>query len=338
MTEKLLSVVPEMAVNVSGSLDGKYVVVNSADPLQDADFDLYDVDCMKDGCIEYGRPHLHRLLVQKVDRKPWKNCALGRCLRWLDAFSGRSRHTPLVLDKGTCPALVFAGIDLSCMQAQEHDPQWPLRPVAVVERIGPTLQAFMCWGEQRSLGRDLGVVVGIGLVRALAAVHRAGYVHRLVTPFSVALRSSPQLHTLHDVVHSIVLTDFSLAMAWPLPPRAYVPFVGSVRYSSVRAHLGGEQGPSDDIVSVIFIVAECIAGRLPWRAVRNKNDAKQRKIAFPQSKAFQMLPKQVRRLYAQMLNTLAQTPIDHDAIIAQLHSALTQQLTAVVPFLPNVNL
>lgn len=34
-----------------------------------------------------------------------------------------------------------------------------------------------------------------------------------------------------------------------------------MRYSSIRAHFGREQGPSDDIISLIYLVAELISGR-----------------------------------------------------------------------------
>lgn len=39
----------------------------------------------------------------------------------------------------------------------------------------------------------------------------------------------------------MLIIDVSLALPWPCKPRVFVPFVGTIRYSSVRAHRGREQ-------------------------------------------------------------------------------------------------
>lgn len=39
----------------------------------------------------------------------------------------------------------------------------------------------------------------------------------------------------------MLIIDLSLALPWPCKPRAFVPFVGTLRYSSVRAHRGRDQ-------------------------------------------------------------------------------------------------
>lgn len=44
-------------------------------------------------------------------------------------------------------------------------------------------------------------------------------------------------------------------------PRMKATFVGTIRYSSVRAHELKEQTPADDIISVVYVVAELISGR-----------------------------------------------------------------------------
>jgi hypothetical protein len=70
-----------------------------------------------------------------------------------------------------------------------------------------------------------------------------------------------------------------------------------MRYSPLIAHECREQGPSSDIQSVIFVVAEMISGRLPWRSVLGLRFVKEMKILFPKSQEFLRLPKELRVLY-----------------------------------------
>lgn len=52
-----------------------------------------------------------------------------------------------------------------------------------------------------------------------------------------------------------------LVLTVPFRPRRFAPFVGTARYASLRAHCGRDQGLSDDIISLIYVVAEMIYGK-----------------------------------------------------------------------------
>lgn len=59
-----------------------------------------------------------------------------------------------------------------------------------------------------------------------------------VLNFSFAFRNPIS----YDSIESrILIIDVSLALPWPCKPRVFVPFVGTIRYSSVRVHRGREQ-------------------------------------------------------------------------------------------------
>ena len=45
-------------------------------------------------------------------------------------------------------------------------------------------------------------------------------------------------------------------------------FRGSTTYASMFAHAGDEQGPRDDAWSLLYMLAECHEGTLPWRALK----------------------------------------------------------------------
>ena len=70
-----------------------------------------------------------------------------------------------------------------------------------------------------------------------------------------------------------------------------------MRYSPLRVHDNREQGPSTDIEAVLFVVAEFISGRLPWRSVTSMRSVKELKLQFPQSLEFRRMPREMRALY-----------------------------------------
>lgn len=146
----------------------------------------------------------------------------------------------------------------------------------------------------RTLPIELALHVGWGMVRALASLHRAGFTHRLVSPHSFSYITPP---TIDNLTNRLLITDLSLCIPWPRRPRSKVPFVGTMRYSALKVHDNREQGPSTDIQSLIFVVAEMISGRLAWRSIMSLRVIRELKILFPQSQEFRRLPKELRILY-----------------------------------------
>jgi serine/threonine protein kinase len=87
---------------------------------------------------------------------------------------------------------------------------------------------------------------------------------------------------------------------FPFPVRKMqlaTPFVGTIKYSSKRALTRHNQGPADDFISVIYIVAELISGKLPWRAIKNIDECAIMKQKFPQSIQYKRLPRELRVIY-----------------------------------------
>uniref|UniRef100_A0A915A1F3 Protein kinase domain-containing protein n=1 Tax=Parascaris univalens TaxID=6257 RepID=A0A915A1F3_PARUN len=112
---------------------------------------------------------------------------------------------------------------------------------------------------------ELSLMIAIGCVRALAALHRAGFIHRFVSPFSFSFTNSP---TVDNFLGKMLITDLSLVLPWPVRPRRRVAFVGSLHYGSTRVHYGREQGPSDDVAAKF---EELLAKKLfaLWQLRRN---------------------------------------------------------------------
>ncbi|KAL6726402.1 hypothetical protein Aduo_008375 [Ancylostoma duodenale] len=122
----------------------------------------------------------------------------------------------------------------------------------------------------RRLGRS---TVGRILQQAIAGlrdVHLGGYIHRDVKPANMCFGISPQvggsyfdfseLSEVFQTRHVLVLVDFGLVRRYKnmdgtvRPLRSRAGFRGTVRYVSIRVHERIDQGPADDLVSLVYSV------------------------------------------------------------------------------------
>ncbi|KAK0407080.1 hypothetical protein QR680_018984 [Steinernema hermaphroditum] len=293
--------IEEIPFNVCGIIHGKYVIIAPIDDSVDRDFMIYSVfDAKNPDTLYYA--YIPR---NDVPQERSMN-SISATVRVLEKCRGRSKHFPKLVKFGRIPDLIFG---LEQEQQRERDPEWLTRPVIVVQHDTINLAAIMSLSPTGYVPLLLSLTVGMGMIRALAALHRAGFVHRLVSPHSFACKN---VATLENLATSLMFIDLSLAMPWPMKPRPYVPFVGTLRYSSLRAHNGRDQCPADDIISVIYIVAEMISGRLPWRSVFEERRVKQQKAIFYSSLEFKKLPQEIRFLYKRLYTM-------------ESHTVLTQQ-------------
>jgi serine/threonine protein kinase len=96
-------------------------------------------------------------------------------------------------------------------------------------------------------------------------VHGLGFLHRDVKPANFALGRRP------GTIGTCYVIDFGLARKYVddetgahRPPRETAGFRGTSRYASLRAHQLQELSRRDDLWSVVFMLAEFLAGSLPW--------------------------------------------------------------------------
>ncbi|EFO21989.1 CK1/TTBK protein kinase [Loa loa] len=262
---------------------------------------------------------MHMLVARHDKASDRKNTAIHRIVKILEMTKGRSVHFPKIICYGRLRKMIFGE---NGDQDAERDPEWIGRPCAILEYHATVVGSLLSLSPTGTVPLDLALVIMMGCVRALASLHRLGYVHRQVSPYSFAYRNPIS----YDSVESrILIIDLSLALPWPCKPRIYVPFVGTIRYSSVRAHRGREQGPSDDIISLIYMIAELISGKLPWRSVFDEKRVCDMKCLFYRTIEFKRLPREIRSLYRLMYMTLSPYPIDYKFIIEQIQAALNRR-------------
>uniref|UniRef100_A0A914QH03 Protein kinase domain-containing protein n=1 Tax=Panagrolaimus davidi TaxID=227884 RepID=A0A914QH03_9BILA len=302
--EEFFGEIEEIPANVCGQIADRYIIEAPVDDIVKRDFSMYYVyDC--------NQPELNLFLVipRHDVKQNRRNTSVHRMLRVLQVVRNRSVHFPRMILSGHLSKLVF-GLDGE--QAFERDPEWPNRPMAIIESDNTILGSLPCFSNNGALPIETSLQIGIGIFRALAALHRAGFVHRLVSPYSFTI-STPL--TPDGIQRGVTIIDFSNVIPFPIKPREYVPFIGTMRYSSIRAHFGREQGPSDDKKLL----------RLPWRSVRDEQTIVTLKRDFARSDSFRRLPREIRRLYREMYLTPGPAAIDHKAILDEFVTALSRK-------------
>eukprot|EP00771_Trimastix_marina_P004020 gnl/Trimastix_PCT/75.p1 GENE.gnl/Trimastix_PCT/75~~gnl/Trimastix_PCT/75.p1 ORF type:complete len:517 (-),score=72.23 gnl/Trimastix_PCT/75:450-2000(-) len=190
------------------------------------------------------------------------------------------------------------------------------RPCLVMELLGENISTLrrQCGGKF-SLGTT--IRLGTQMVRAVEAIHRIGYLHRDVKPSNFAIGRGERRTT-------IVLFDFGLARRYKnergdiRAPRNDVGFRGTARYASLRAHEGKELSRADDLWSVLYILTECLVGRLPWHYVKDRDEIGKMKREFLNPSLVAELPAEFRLFLDHLLALGYTARPDYDALCLAL--------------------
>jgi serine/threonine protein kinase len=142
-------------------------------------------------------------------------------------------------------------------------------PYLVLEKLGPSLQAFVNKDSKLSLKTVLSVALQ-GLKR-LEQVHDMGIVHRDIKP------SNMVVGTLLNV-HKVYMIDFGLAEVYLQTDGSHRPcatglsFVGSAKFASRAAHKGDTCSRKDDLEAFAYVLLYLLTGTLPWDHLQRAED------------------------------------------------------------------
>ena len=157
------------------------------------------------------------------------------------------------------------------------------RPFIITEPIGPSIAELMSWSPMpnRRLPRQLAYQIGIGLCDALFQLHEMGFIHRFaikcvnvrrymiininvlnnscVSPYDVFIRTRGNGKLPLAIEDNVVLANLGFARTYKhytAHRGPVVPFVGATGYCSGNTNSHYKLTPEDDLISLLFIVAE----------------------------------------------------------------------------------
>ncbi|GMT28465.1 hypothetical protein PFISCL1PPCAC_19762, partial [Pristionchus fissidentatus] len=153
----------------------------------------------------------------------------------------------------------------------------------VMEKLGPNITELRRKQPEKRLGLAVGSRVGVHITKALRELHNQGFLHRDIKPSNMCFG-------LGDKKYTVVLIDFGMTRQYkdmdgrPRPARSYAAFRGTLRYVSINVHQRKEQGPCDDIISLLYSLIELMEGELPWRLMTTHEEISQNKekVTFEQ--------------------------------------------------------
>lgn len=114
-------------------------------------------------------------------------------------------------------------------------------------------------------------ILGEQSLSRIEQIHANLLIHRDVKPDNLVAGLGKRANTIY-------ILDFGLAKQYKSPTtRKHIPYkdnkqlTGSIRYSSLNAHLGVEQARRDDLESLGFVLIYLLKGKLPWQKLPANN-------------------------------------------------------------------
>jgi serine/threonine protein kinase len=148
----------------------------------------------------------------------------------------------------------------------------------VIDLKGPDLDSLQRQCGGRFSKKTVCTLAG-EMIDSLAYLHSSRVLHRDVKPANFVIGSSSHADSVHII-------DFGLAKVYRDKSGAHIPYkegktvhVGTLRYGSLRAHMGIEQGRRDDLEALGYVLMYFLKGSLPWQDVHLAEDSKHKTLA-----------------------------------------------------------
>ncbi len=174
----------------------------------------------------------------------------------------------------------------------------------VMTMLGPSLSELRKRQPNQRFTISTTLRIGIQIVEAIKAIHNCGFLHRDIKPSNFAMGAGLNTN------RTCIMLDFGLARQYTTltgevrQPRPTAGFRGTVRYASINAHLSKDLGRHDDLWSVFYLLVELAIGQLPWRKIRDKEEAGKFKLKYDHSKLIKEMPVEMET-YLEHLNSLS---------------------------------
>ena len=162
--------------------------------------------------------------------------------------------------------------------------------------------------------------IAVQAVTAVQEMHDCGFLHRDIKPSNFAMGIGTESR-------KCFLFDFGLARQYTTPtgelkqPRPVAGFRGTVRYASINAHLGNELGRHDDLWSVFYMLIELATGSLPWRRIRDKEEAGKAKQDTDHDELIKGLPLELKLFMTHLKSLTYHDKPDYQHLINLFQNA-----------------
>ncbi|VDM98071.1 unnamed protein product [Thelazia callipaeda] len=146
----------------------------------------------------------------------------------------------------------------------------------LMELLGKSLSELHKAAPHRQFTMATVLKIALQALNALRNLHSIYFIHRDVKPanFASGLNNVNILYVLDFGLSRQFATYDPATKALRLrKPRSRSSFRGTVAYCSVNVHKHLEQGRHDDLWSMMYMLIEFIAGRLPWKGLDRKETA-----------------------------------------------------------------
>lgn len=159
----------------------------------------------------------------------------------------------------------------------------PTHEVMIMDLCGPTLGSLLsiCPGSRMSL-KTVAMIAVQALFR-IQHVHQCSFLHRDIKPENMAMGRKDK--------STLYFLDFGLAKRYQdhksgehLPYHKDKGFTGTVKFATLRTHMGVEQSRRDDIESLGYMLVYLFQGRLPWKTRDKELSPKEKRAKVFQQK------------------------------------------------------
>ncbi|CAG9533838.1 unnamed protein product [Cercopithifilaria johnstoni] len=146
----------------------------------------------------------------------------------------------------------------------------------LMELLGKSLSELHKIAPHRQFTIATVLKIALQALNALRDLHSIYFIHRDVKPgnFASGLKNVNILYILDfGLSRQFATYDVTTKALKLRKPRERASFRGTVAYCSINVHKHLEQGRHDDLWSMMYMLIEFIAGRLPWKGLDRKETA-----------------------------------------------------------------
>ncbi|CAD5227644.1 unnamed protein product [Bursaphelenchus okinawaensis] len=197
----------------------------------------------------------------------------------------------------------------------------------VMTLFGPSLsRLFKQCKKQFSVSTQ--VRLGVQILYGLKQIHEAGYIHRDIKPANLAVgrrgRESRILHVLDFGLSREYVARNSNGTVEMRRPRENCLFRGTTKYCSIRTHERYEQGRSDDLYSMMYVLCE-MRKSLPWDRLRDKHEIGRMKTSTDVDTLLADSPKEYKKIFDHLNETKYEQRPDYAMIYKTFAQVITDK-------------